>query len=1381
MPFKSITNLDLVEHRKKEIQKIVEREEDIKLDRVDITHHSCKCSEGAIWWQRGRKDREAYLSNQTFMHPIDPTLQPIAEGEEEAKEREESDWPIRGNITMVVGDVEPCVEMDGEKQETPMVFLTTESKDTRVQCFLDSGANSHMFNTTGVFVQIGTKQTNLITACKGEKATASKGTIKNLSYNTGTQATLNNTGVYCNSLVENLLSVGKLCDIDQTVVFDQHGYVIFKGNVSATGVEVHAQNRDPLTGLYPIHLKIDGTDISSAGNSLDTSKDRQIYFSSVGELRENFSHISSWARNVCRHKNEREYTDDERRVDSTNNNNVICNLARFYVKEGTTDMERWHSKLGHVGTKIIKECKIPNLKIPNTPFRCEHCIRGKMHTGNHSTKTTGRTTDLKPGEYIITDLQGPYVRDRYGNKYSQIFLDVVSKTIWVVRLRKKKHSDDAIRKVLLDAKVRSRNSLRILRTDGDGIFGRSRNFQELREKEGFIHERPPPYDHQQSAIVDRECRTLLEGVSTALDQSGAPPNFWGEAADHFIFTRNILPRVEVRESAGGKTMKSPSSVLENRKIDFNLKHLVAFGTQVTCYLPHDRREGKKTPGQAKSYDGIVLGYVLDMQAYIVWDIKERKKREVSFFHSIVHEGFYPFREKLGWSEEEKRLPRSFTPFFEDLLTPEEFKKYSFSEKEEKEILDKYFSREEVKEEREEKKEIKEVEREEEKKEGVDEMDGKHVDDEPPRPTPPTPEKKEEKKEETHKHAREEKKEETHKSVYTLPPMEKKRTHADFWKHLLEERITLGEREPGKEVARESEKKTPTLIPEKTETSREKRARLRSRAMLVASGPETPGPDEAPPTTLGHAKKGRFWPGYERAIEEEMGQLEKNGTWEYVDRSKLPYNLNILRSKFVFDIKRGARGEFIKYKARFVYTQIEGVDYFDTYASVMNTKSFRILLTIYNSNKDMTFRHWDVKQAFVNAPLEEEVYVHQIKGFERKGKEGKVLRLIKALYGTKQAAHAWQTFLRSILVGEGGRQNLKDECVYIFREGEAVCIIGTHVDDLFVLCNSEGEKIRERILSTLRQKMEVDDRGEIKYALDTHIEADREEGVLRISQEKYINNMINEFNLQHAEGKETPAPLTEITEHDLPTTQDDIDSVAQLPIRNAIGKLWWAALISRPDITCALHKCAAWQNKPSHKLWRHILWIMKYLKHTIKYAIVYKRKRQDVYNSMYIAFCDASFATETNSRSRYGYIFYVLGGLVSWTSVHTTRVLTSSTEAECHSVVHTAKENTWIRDFMKELGLFRCDEPTIIFQDNMGAIALMKGGGKHKRSKHFTIEFDALREYVREKEIDIRYVETTNMTADIFTKILPKHLFEKHRNTMMEKGAEGERTSNTRDI
>jgi hypothetical protein len=134
---------------------------------------------------------------------------------------------------------------------------------------------------------------------------------------------------------------------------------------------------------------------------------------------------------------------------------------------------------------------------------------------------------------------------------------------------------------------------------------------------------------------------------------------------------------------------------------------------------------------------------------------------------------------------------------------------------------------------------------------------------------------------------------------------------------------------------------------------------------------------------------------------------------YVNITDLPRNTNILRAKFVFDIKRGGGGEFLKYKARMVacgYTQVEGVDYFDTYASVMNTKSFRVLLALYNKDASMSMQHWDVKQAFVNAPLEETVYVHQVKGFERPGQLEKILKLNKALYGTRQAAHAWQKYL-----------------------------------------------------------------------------------------------------------------------------------------------------------------------------------------------------------------------------------------------------------------------------------------------------------------------------------------------------------------------------------
>ena len=88
---------------------------------------------------------------------------------------------------------------------------------------------------------------------------------------------------------------------------------------------------------------------------------------------------------------------------------------------------------------------------------------------------------MKPGEYFITDLQGPYVGNLNGHKYTQIFIDVKSKRVWVVRLRKKSHSREAIKKILRDAKIRSRNDIRILRTDGDGIFGRSDPFKKIRD------------------------------------------------------------------------------------------------------------------------------------------------------------------------------------------------------------------------------------------------------------------------------------------------------------------------------------------------------------------------------------------------------------------------------------------------------------------------------------------------------------------------------------------------------------------------------------------------------------------------------------------------------------------------------------------------------------------------------------------------------------------------------------------------------------------------------------------------------------------------------------------------------------------------------------
>ena len=108
------------------------------------------------------------------------------------------------------------------------------------------------------------------------------------------------------------------------------------------------------------------------------------------------------------------------------------------------EIERWHNKLGHQNMNVLRKCNIDKLKIPNTPYRCKYCIYAKMHSGEHSTKSNEHETDFKPGEYIITDLQGPYAQTNKGDKYLQIFIDVKSRKVWVAILKNKTESDSAI-------------------------------------------------------------------------------------------------------------------------------------------------------------------------------------------------------------------------------------------------------------------------------------------------------------------------------------------------------------------------------------------------------------------------------------------------------------------------------------------------------------------------------------------------------------------------------------------------------------------------------------------------------------------------------------------------------------------------------------------------------------------------------------------------------------------------------------------------------------------------------------------------------------------------------------------------------------------------
>jgi hypothetical protein len=178
-------------------------------------------------------------------------------------------------------------------------------------------------------------------------------------------------------------------------------------------------------------------------------------------------------------------------------------------------------------------------------------------------------------------------------------------------------------------------------------------------------------------------------------------------------------------------------------------------------------------------------------------------------------------------------------------------------------------------------------------------------------------------------------------------------------------------------------------------------------------------------------------------------------------------------------------------------------------------------------------------------------------------------------------------------------------------------------------------------------------------------------------------------------------------------------------------------------------------------------ILNYLKCTKEFGLVFVRPPNFDGSVKLEAMVDASFMSEDGHKSRLGYFFFMNGALISWASQNTTRLVTSSTEAECHGLIHVGKENIWQRELHQIFGLLRIDEPTTVFQDNKSAITLTQGiKVSNKRSKHFGLEFDCLREYVSLGEMKIVYRETNDLPADMLTKPLPGPKFVQYRNEIM---------------
>lgn len=490
------------------------------------------------------------------------------------------------------------------------------------------------------------------------------------------------------------------------------------------------------------------------------------------------------------------------------------------------------------------------------------------------------------------------------------------------------------------------------------------------------------------------------------------------------------------------------------------------------------------------------------------------------------------------------------------------------------------------------------------------------------------------------------------------------------------------------------------------------------------------------------------------MDTEWGVLKERDVFELVEA---PPDAHVIDSMWVYANKYDADGDIIRRKARLVakgYTQIPGLDYDQTYASVVRLESFRMVAAI-AAAMDLHIWQVDIVAAYLYSNNKFTTYMRQPPGFVARGEEGKVLRVVKTLYGMMQGGYDFQVEMSSAYESMGYYKSLADPCVHSRVIDNEFAITSTYTDDIFGASSTKegAKKAKEEIEACFEMK----DVGELGYILGIRIEKDEHTGAISLSQEAYLRRVLERFGMLQCNAKSTPLPSgIALSESESPRTEDDRQYMKDKPYREALGSCMWAQVATRPDISFALSVLSRFQANPGPAHWKAMLHLLAYLKGTINYKITYHRGG----SLDPIGFVDADYAGDTDTRrSTSGYLFTIAGGPVSWSSKRQATVALSTTEAEYMALTRAAQQALWMYSFMSEVGLKR-EFPAMLHGDNAASIALTLNTKGHARAKHIDIRHHYIRERVAEGEIGLVQIPSEENLADIFTKSLPRVTHQK---------------------
>ena len=391
---------------------------------------------------------------------------------------------------------------------------------------------------------------------------------------------------------------------------------------------------------------------------------------------------------------------------------------------------------------------------------------------------------------------------------------------------------------------------------------------------------------------------------------------------------------------------------------------------------------------------------------------------------------------------------------------------------------------------------------------------------------------------------------------------------------------------------------------------------------------------------------------------------------------------------------------------------------------------------------------DVKSAFLNGYIKEEVYVEQPPGFEDHIKSNHVFKLRKALYGLKQAPRAWYERLSEYLISSGYQRGKIDTTLFIKHYNQDILVVQIYVDD--IIFGSTNERYCQEFAKLMQAEFEMSMMGELNFFLGLQIKQSKD-GIF-IHQEKYTKQILKKFGFEKT--KEVATPMSSSIRLDADSEGKKINEKLY---RSLIGSLLYLTA-SRPDILFAVCICARFQSSPTETHLKAVKRIFKYIACTVKLGIWYPKNE----NFDLIGYSDADYAGCKIDRKSTSGTCQLLGNkLISWSSKKQNSVALSTAEAEYVSIGNYCAQILWIKQQLLDFGLNY--KNISIKCDNTSAINLTKNPVHHSRSKHIEIRHHFIRDHVQNGNINIEFVSTENQYADIFTKPLDKMRFEFLRN------------------